>query len=228
MKSLKPKVINPFALECLNTLQDTGLGKFIALGGAFGLAHFHEYRTTKDIDAWWSEDAGEGDQQEVIALLERTLARHGLVSIRRFGDVVSIDLKKEGKVIFNFQIARRSALLRKPLKSPWDPVKVDSFDDLIASKMTALFERGAPRDFLDIYQMCTHTLLTISQCWHLWQERENKRGISPDIALAGEALSLHLSRIEKTRPLESIGDSEEREHARKLRMWYKNEFCKIK
>src|SRR3990172_7068233 len=106
-----------------------------SIGGAFGLSHFYEYRTTKDIDAWWSEDAGIKDQQEVIRLLEKILMQFGIVSIRRFGDVVSINLKNEGKVIFNFQIARRSALLQKPLKSPWDPVELDSFEDLISSKM---------------------------------------------------------------------------------------------
>ena len=228
MKISRPKAISPYAMDCLNILQDTGLGKFIALGGAFGLAHYHEYRTTKDIDSWWSEDAGEKDQKEVIAILEKTLAKYGIVAVRRFGDVISVDLDKEGKIIFNFQIAHRSALLRAPLQSSWNPVKLDSFDDLIASKMTALIERGAPRDFLDIYQMCTETPLAISQCWQLWQEREKKRGISQDPVFGREAVLLHLSRIEKTRPLESISDSEQREQARKLRRWYKNEFGKIK
>lgn len=37
MKISKPKIINPFAAECLKALQDSGLGKFIALGSAYHL-----------------------------------------------------------------------------------------------------------------------------------------------------------------------------------------------
>ena len=199
------------------------------LGGAFGLAHYFEYRTTKDIDAWWTENAGENEKKAVISLLENTLKNFGDVSIRRFGDVVSIDLFREGQVIFNFQIAQRSALLRAPLGSAWSPVSLDSLDDLIASKMTALIERGAPRDFLDIYQVCANKIVTIRRCWELWKEREVKRGNhSPDTRLGCEALLLHLSRIERVRPLDTIKDKRERQQAETLRHWFKNEFCKGK
>lgn len=229
MKITAPKSINRYASACLEALKSSGLGRYIVLGGAFGLAHYHEYRTTKDIDAWWRDDAGEKERESVTKLLEKTLEKFGEVSLRRFGDVVSIDLHKEGQVTFNFQIAHRSALLKTPLDSPWPPIALDSLDDLLAGKMTALIERGAPRDFLDIYEVCNKKIMSINRCWELWQEREVKRGNkSPEVELACEGLLLHLSRIERVRPLEKILDKQERKRAEDLRNWFKNEFCKGK
>ncbi|MGB9674173.1 MAG: nucleotidyl transferase AbiEii/AbiGii toxin family protein [Anaerolineales bacterium] len=50
---------------------------------------------------------------------------------------------------------------------------IQPFEDLVASKMVALVEWGAPRDFLDIYHLCKKGLVTIAECWQLWRERQN-------------------------------------------------------
>jgi len=222
-----PNSLNKYAASCLEALQNSGSGKYISLGGAVGLAHYYEYRTTKDVDAWWTLEATPEAQKSIIALLIGILEKYGEVKVRRFGDVVSIDLIQDGKIVFNFQIASRSVLLRPTIPSPWTDISLDSVDDLVASKMTALIERGAPRDFVDIYTICDKKLITHSQCWELWQEREMKRGVAnPDIKLACEALLLHLKRIEKSRPLEIISNDVDRKHAQKVREWFKNEFCK--
>lgn len=111
MKISKPKSIDEFALTCLEALESS---KYIVLGDAFALAHYHEYRTTKNIDAWWTEDAGEKEKEAVVDLLKTALEEFGEVAVRRFGDVVSIDLRQKNRVVFNFQVAARSALLRPP------------------------------------------------------------------------------------------------------------------
>jgi len=222
-----PASLNEYTKICLEALKDSQLGQFITIGGAVGLAFYHDFRTTKDVDAWWTSEATEKSKQSVISLLEKTLARFGEVKIRRFGDVVSLDLHQSGKITFNIQIANRSALLRPPLKSPWPPVTLDSIEDLVASKMTALIERGAPRDFLDIYEICRQNIMTISRCWELWCEREQKRGIyNVDPETGREAVLLHLSRIERIRPFEKIIDISERNQAQTVRNWFKHDFCK--
>lgn len=158
-------------------------------------------RATKDVDAWWTRESTEEEQQEVVAVLENTLARSGKVEIRRFGDVVSLDLYLEGKVCFNFQIA------------------------LVASKMAALVERGIPRDFLDVYEICRQRICTIKRCWELWKEREKKRGVENfAVDLAVKAMRMHLSRIEKMRPLGSIKEPDAIKRAEALREWFKDEF----
>lgn len=222
-----PNSLNKFSKVCLEALKNSRFGQFITLGGAVGLALYHEFRLTKDVDAWWVPEATENDKQAVVNLLKSILETIGDVTIRRFGDVVSLDLRRDRKVVFNFQIANRSALLKLPVKSPWYPVTLDSFEDLIASKMTALIERGAPRDFIDIYEMCKQEYISISKCWELWQARELKRNVTtPDPQIGCEALLLHLSRIERIRPLDTIGDINKKNQAKKVRDWFKYDFCK--
>ncbi|NIV92455.1 hypothetical protein GWN42_06530 [candidate division KSB1 bacterium] len=190
------------------------------------MAMYHEFRPTKDVDAWWTSDANEEERDKLIQVLKDTLEQFGSVEERRFGDVVCLDLHKGGQVVFNFQIARRSAQLRPTISSPWKPVALDSFEDLVASKMTALVERGIPRDFLDIYEICINHLCSVNQCWQLWKAREEKRGAkSIDSKVAKNAVLMHLKRIERMRPLDLVKDNKAREHAETVREWFKNEFC---
>ena len=221
-----PENLSPYARRCLTALQQLAEGRLLSISGAVGLFHYSEFRETKDVDAWWDDVATEAEEQLILAELESTLGAIGEVRTRRFGDVVSVDLFVEGKQVFNFQIARRSVRLRPPTMSPWPPIRLDSLEDLLASKMTALVERGAPRDFVDIHHCCTSGLCTVEQCWRLWQERQDKRGIGRINALeAGEAVLLHLARIEKQRPLDTIADERDRQRAEDVRRWYKDEFC---
>lgn len=226
-KPIRPSSLTAYMLACLEAVRDCGCGHAVSIGGAIGLSHYHEYRSTKDVDAWWTADISEAEQRRVIGAIDSVLSRYGRVEERRFGDVVSIELAVEGQVQFSFQIARRSALLRPPRDSPWPPILLDSLDDLIASKMSALIDRGAPRDFLDIHQCCEQGLCAVADCWNLWQEREGKRGVTDaDSRVAREAVLLHLSRIERQRPLDAIATPDDREKARVLREWFKYEFCK--
>ena len=191
-----------------------------------GLLHYLDYRLTKDVDAWWAEGITPEDRQRVIEVVEKTLSRWGTVRTRKWGDVVSMELMQEGKVVFSFQIARRSVQLEPCLRAPWVDVWIDSLADLVASKMVALVERGAPRDFRDIFAVCEAGLVTPQECWRLWKERQaSAQGdVSPQRARL--AVMTHLARIEQHRPLEEILDPGQREQAEAVRQWFKEEFLK--
>jgi len=209
----------------LDTLASSNLGQHISLGDAFGLAPYFEYRSTHDVDAWWFESITHEEQGQVIKVLEEALHPFGEIRVRSWGDVTSVELAQEKKTIFSFQIARRSAKLQPPLSGLWSGgIHVDSFDDLVASKMTALVERGAPRDFLDIYTLCQHRLCDVGQCWKLWTERQQLSGEDADRQRAGLAVQTHLARLEQARPLAKISDPEQRTAAEQLRTWFSAEF----
>jgi len=221
-----PSNLNEYARTCLEALQRLGVSRYLSIGGAVGLAHYFEFRKTKDVDCWWTEAVGEDDQQAVIERLESELSHLGRVRTRRFGDVVSVDLFVDNQQVFNFQIAKRSARLSPLLDSPWPPIHLDSLEDLVASKMTALIDRGAPRDFVDIHHCCVLGLCTVEACWALWRRRQQAREIPADVREACEAVLVHLARIEKQRPLNTLSDAADRERARQVRQWYKREFCR--
>jgi predicted nucleotidyltransferase component of viral defense system len=133
-------------------------------------------------------------------------------------------LKSGAKKVFTFQIAHRSAQLEPSVPSPWYDIPLDSLKDLVANKMVALVERGAPRDFLDIYHLCQEGLYTPEQCWILWQQRQQLANSDTSASRAKMALQTHLARIEQHRPLYNIADLEAKDSAQRVRSWFKTEF----
>jgi hypothetical protein len=231
MKNIQPKQpsnLSPHARTCLDALVKAGLAKYISLGGALGLFHYLDYRSTHDVDAWWSDTATHPNRQAVVHALEAALAEFGRVSVRTWGDVVSVELSQNDKAVFSFQIAARSARLQETVSADWIEVPLDSLPDLVASKMAALVERGTPRDFLDIYSLCAAGVLTPDECWSLWRQRQTLSGSDADEARAHLAIETHLERIALHRPLEKINDMEQREQARRVRDWFSRIFLQVK
>ena len=222
----RPSRVSPYAEACLQALVSHGFGETISLGGAFGLLHYLDYRSTNHIDAWWVGSPTSEDMKEVVGVIEDALRRFGRVATRAWGDVISIELTCEGKAVFSFQIARRAAQLEAPKPAPWTQVLLDSLSDLLASKMVALVERGAPRDFRDVYAVCQAGLSSPARAWALWRRRQRLAGDDTDSQRAKVAVETHLARIAAHRPLNKITDPQQRAEAEKLRIWFVKEFLR--
>jgi hypothetical protein len=219
----RPSHLSRYAELCLEALSAQGLGDKLSLGGALGLLHYLDYRPTHDVDAWWAQTATDEERQAVIQVIENALHAWGEVRTRRWGGVVSIELRS-GDHVFSFQVAERSAQLRAPERLAWTGILLDSFPDLVASKMVALVERGAPRDFRDIYTLCQAGLTDARQCWQWWRERQRLANSNEDPTRARLAVETHLARIAAHRPLDQILDADERSEAERERSWFHTEF----
>ena len=220
----RPTHLSEHSRVCLQALAERGLGSKISLGGALGLLHYLDYRPTHDVDAWWTDSATAEDQRRVIQVIETTLKVYGPVKTRAWGDVVSVELQRDDQTVFSFQIARRSAQLEPAAPAPWTGVLLDSFADLVASKMVALVERGAPRDFRDIHAVCQAGLITPAECWSLWRQRQHMAGSDAATDRARLAVETHLARIAQHRRLEQIVDLQRRSEAEQVRAWFVQEF----
>jgi len=218
-----PAHLSEYGRICLQALVDAGLGEKISLGGALGLLHYIDYRPTYDVDAWWG-DVTNQDRQEVVETIEGALQPFGEVRTRSWGEVVSIELLDETGKAFSFLIARRSAQLEPSEFMPEFEVLIDSFSDLVASKMVALVERGAPRDFRDIYAVCQAQLITSQECWTLGEQRQWLAGSDTNNNRARLAIETHLERITQHRPIEKITDEVIRLEAVNLRTWFRQVF----
>ncbi|MCB0079836.1 MAG: nucleotidyl transferase AbiEii/AbiGii toxin family protein, partial [Caldilineaceae bacterium] len=200
-------------------------GDKISLGGAFALLHYLDYRSTYDVDAWWQQATTPQERRQVIDVIQHVLGQFGQVRQRTWGDVVSIELgTAEKRKAFSFQIAAREGHLQAPVPAQWQDVLLDSLQDLLASKMMALVNRGAPRDFRDIYTVCQTELATPSECWQLWERRQEMTGNELELERASLAVLTHLARIEQQRPLANIPDMAQRAQAETVRNWFKQEF----
>ena len=220
----RPRHFPEYGVLCLNALASAGLGGKVSLGGAAGLLHYLDYRPTHDVDAWWVPGVSSEDRERVIGVVKAALQPYGEVRTRTWGDVVSVELVQEGQTVFTFQIADRTAQLEPSHPVPWVDVLLDSLPDLIASKMVALVERGAPRDFRDVYTLCQAGLATPEECWSLWRRRQEMAHSDTDFRRARLAVETHLSRIAQHRPLEKISDPQARAEAARLRQWFQTEF----
>jgi hypothetical protein len=231
MKNIQPQQpshLSPYARACLEALVKANLADRISLGGALGLFHYLDYRPTHDVDAWWYESVTEEQKRAVLRLLEATLSAFGSVRIRSWGDVDSVELHQDSKTVFSFQVAHRSAHLEESVSAGWINIPLDSLVDLVASKMVALVERGAPRDFLDIFTICQNGLVSIAECWTLWRRRQMLAGSDADMNRARLAIETHLERIALHRPLEKINETQQREQAQTVREWFLGEFQQVK
>jgi len=223
----RPTHLSPYAEACLQSLVANELGDRISLGGGLGLLHYLDYRPTHDVDAWWVISITAQERQRVIDTIQAALESFGQVRTRAWGEVTSVELSQEGRITFSFQIANRSAQLEPPALAPWTNVLLDSLSDLVASKMVALVERGAPRDFRDIYALCQANLTTPSECWELWRQRQQLAGSDTDSTRVQLAVQTHLARIAVHRPLEQIADPQQRAEAERVRSWSAGELLDV-
>lgn len=217
-----PSRLGPFAREVLEFLAGHDEAAQIVLGGGIALAHYVDYRETFDLDAWWAEAPTAPTNALLDEAMRAVAMRHGLTCARRaWGETVSLELLAGQRKVFSLQIAPRDRYLDATLEAAWPPVRIETLRDNVASKMTALVERGAPRDLRDIHELCRCGLMTEAECWRLYEQKNPGQA-----ARDGAAKVLHsLERLETQRPLPGIADDQQREAAATVRRWYREVFC---
>lgn len=218
-----PSRLGIYAREVLEYLAGHPAAAEIVIGGGIALAHYVEYRETFDLDAWWAVAPTAPANALLDEAMHAVASRHGLACVRRsWGETVSLELIDGQRKVFSLQIAPRDRYLDATLEADWPPVRIETLRDNVASKMNAVVNRGAPRDLRDIHEVCRRGLITVPQCWELY-EQKNPGLSSRDAA----AKVLHaLERLEIQRPLDSIADDEQRREATAVRRWYREVFCK--
>jgi hypothetical protein len=227
IKPKRPQELDPLAAELLKGLAAYPAARQIVLGGYFALKHYCDYRPTHDVDAWWDSAGGERDREAARKALGEVLTGigrgHGFELVcRRFGDTESCVMSRAGKRVFSFQISARTVQLDPYQPSPWPPLQIETLADNVGSKMNALVQRAAPRDFVDVKHLVASGLVTPAECWHLWA----RKNPDLDVAAAQVEVARHLQELELRRPLASIADGAERARARATRAWFRDEFLK--
>jgi hypothetical protein len=217
-----PGNLHPLSRELLESLAGHPEAAEIVISGGVALTHYLEYRPTVDLDAWWRGEPRADVLAFVEAAMQAIASRHGFEYRRRsWGETESLELLQGTQKQYSFQIRRRTLALDEPLPSQWKPVSIETLRDNVASKMTALVQRGAPRDFLDIYQLCTRDVMSMADCWRAFTEN----GLGIDIDEAKRKIIARLAMIEASRPLQTIQPGDARDQAARVREWYYRVFA---
>ena len=219
-----PPSLPKIAHQLLARISKEPLAGEIVIGGGIALKHYVDYRPTQDIAAWWRAERNSEAFDQIVASVSDVASQNALgVVYRHFGTTDSLELKDllTGQKVFSFQIAVRDIGIDSAQTSSWPPIQLETLRDNIGSKMNALVNRGAPRDFVDIFEIVHRGLATRTDCWMLWQTKNPAGSLSQ----AQIDVIASLERIAQRRPLESLVEAE-REPADKLRAWFGDEFCK--
>ena len=228
-KRLQRDGINDLAQDFLKRVTGEPWASTIVLGGYFALAHYlkSNYRNTNDLDAWWSQETSERQIEAVSQRLRDVMDavasdNHLTLHERMSRGMLSLELQERGETVFSFQIAPRTREIRPPHESPYPPVKIETIEDNLASKMTALVSRGAPRDFRDVYTVVKHGLSTVDNLWALWELK------NPGVAKRDGQRQViqHIEAIDSRRPLSSMPLGE-RDAAESLRSWVRSDLCGV-
>ncbi len=222
----RPPGLDPLVVEILERLRAYPEANDVVLGGHLALKHYLDYRTTHDIDAWWAKESTSDSQRLALDRLRdivKTVAgEHGYTFTERTTrSMTSLEMQSEAKTIFSVQIADRDIELATPVAGPWHPVRIESLRDNIASKLTALVNRGAPRDFTDIHAVVAAEIVSIDEAWGIWQERNPR----VDAEQAKAQVLKHLESIAARRPLASLAP-EQRAAVAEARRWVREELTR--
>lgn len=128
---------------------------------------------------------------------------------------------KKNKTVFSFQIATRDMPLDAALPSAWEPLLIETLRDNIGSKMNALVNRGAPRDFVDIHELIQSGVCTIEDCWELWHMKNRSSSVSD----AKDKVLHKISELEARVALEKVA-AEVRAAAAQRRAFFKEQFVR--
>jgi hypothetical protein len=205
--------LSPLAAELLTSLGSTNSSAALEIGGGIALWTYSPHRKTNDIDAWWKEPYLEC-RKAIEASVALVAANNELTwSHRSQSGSESWDLRRESKTVFAFQVAIKTRPVESPLPSVWGALKIESLRENLANKMSALVQRGAPRDLVDIATLLRKSLTRESECWTLWRLKNPEFSI----AAAKSTILKHLSSLASRRPLTAILDAEERHRAETVR-----------
>ena len=216
----KPRHTDPFAEAFLQRLGARPEAEHFVLGGYFALKHYLDYRETGDVDAWWRSRLNPVALAAARETFAATAAEFGYAMRERtWGETISLEAVDNDQRVFSFQVAVRSVEIGAPLSSPWGHVSIETLEDNVASKMVALVQRGAPRDFVDIKHVVDAGLVTVDRCWELWTTKST----DGDLEQARLRAKMRLHAIEARMPLDSL-PAERRSEAAQLRAWYRDVF----
>lgn len=217
----KPAHPDPFAVAFLERLQDRPEAEQFVLGGYFALKHYLDYRDTADVDAWWRTRFDPRALDAAREAFAAAAAQFGYsVRERSWGETVSLDAVAGAENVFSFQVATRSIEIEAPIASPWGSIPIETLDENIAAKMSALVSRGAPRDFVDVKAVVDAGLVPLGRCWELWLVKNPGRSLDD----ARLAVQNRLAGIVARTPLERL-PPERRNEAAALRVWFRDVFA---
>ena len=159
---------------------------FYWIGGTLLSAQYLQHRLSEDLD-FFSDDL---IQEEVVLMHMQNIKRS--LKLTGMNQRTHLNRQQYQFVYFPFP-----SVIKPKKVAPW-PVRVATLKDIAVNKIFALYERGEPKDAIDLYCICKEKTWSIKQLANL---ASKKFGIDIDRAkLASQAFEA-ASQLSKIKPL---------------------------
>jgi predicted nucleotidyltransferase component of viral defense system len=164
----KDQNISEHAVFVLNEIALSPITDLCIVGGV-ALNHYVSYRKTRDIDTTWINGEPSQDTLTKLDKISQKLAKEFKLNYKRNTSsyVESFNFYKEDQKVFNIDCSIRNTYKHgKNLKSPektQNGIAVESLHDNILSKISALIDRGVPRDITDTLEIVRKTGISFDE-----------------------------------------------------------------
>ena len=143
------ELLNPFQKKILKAFTEIEESRAFYLTGGTALSVFYlGHRLSEDFDLFTADEP-------LIAIVARKFKSKletlgiGVREIRSFASFWEV-IASEGSESFKIQLAYDSPFaLEQPIER--EDLRIQSFEDIAAGKLLALFGRAEERDFIDVY-----------------------------------------------------------------------------
>lgn len=153
-------VLYPFQEQVLQAIAEVETGLYLTGGTAASRAYLH-HRFSDDLDLFVNDDDRFGLWVDrIVAALNRNDLwqtqvlqrdpRFGRLLLHQNQTALQIDLVNDVR-------SRVGAVYRHPLLGP-----IDTAENILANKVTAVIDRGQPKDLADIWGFCTKMGLSLA------------------------------------------------------------------
>jgi len=148
-------LLTPFQQEILRAVGDSPLAESFYLTGGTALSAFYFFhRYSEDLDFFTSDP---GAVLQVPPLLEEIAHDAGatVTFTRQLGSFLECFVERNSNERVNLDFAQDSPYRLMPVQyNDTFGIKVDNATDIASNKLSALFDRAEPKDFVDVYFIC--------------------------------------------------------------------------
>ncbi|MFZ0546004.1 MAG: nucleotidyl transferase AbiEii/AbiGii toxin family protein [Candidatus Promineifilaceae bacterium] len=165
------EILTPFQIQLLKAISESPIREsFYLTGGTALSAFFLQHRYSEDLDFFTPDPNGIA----LIAPALQELAQNMNFSLqftRTFGSFLEcfISGKNEEQVKMDFAYDTPYRLQPTALNSTYN-IYIDNKVDIACNKLSALFDRAEPKDFVDVYFIC-HEYLPFDELKQLAQQK---------------------------------------------------------
>lgn len=184
---IKSKYISKYATFILTEIQKDPIDELCIVGGV-ALNHYIPYRTTDDLDTSWINGKPNLNTLRKLEIIGNKLSKeYNLIMKKEDNNTVNSFnfFNKQDEKVFSIDCSIRSKFVEKKLIKPLNPsiqgIQVESLYDNITSKVTALIERGIPRDITDTIEIIKKTnisfevIMTNLTNYYKWSDKEKSQ-----------------------------------------------------